>query len=91
MAGSGQVLDNPIEMPIFKLVVRSATGWPRQDLDRVSKLAGALRNPPAEVTDRGLELMMNAPSPEAARVKLETAVHGIHSHTGVYLEEEVRF
>jgi hypothetical protein len=78
-------------MPIFKLVVRSSTGWPRHDLDRVSRRAGALRHPPAEVTDRGLELMMNAPSREAARVKLETAVHGIHSHTGVYLDEEVRF
>ena len=91
MAGCSQGFHNAREMPIFKLVVRSSTSWPRRDLDRVSKLAGALRHPPAEVTDRGLELMLDAPSREAARAKLETAVHGIHSHTGVYLDEEVRY
>jgi hypothetical protein len=37
-----------------------------------------------------LELLLDAPNREAARTKLETAVQGIHSHTGVYLDEEIR-
>ena len=54
------------------------------------KLAGALTDPPAEVTGRGFAVAMNAATGEAARTKLEMAVHGIHSHTGVYLDEEIR-
>lgn len=78
-------------MPVFKLVIRSLTGWPQRDLELVSKRAGALRRPPAKVTSRGVELMLAAPSREAARTKLETAVQGIHSHTGVFLDEEMAF
>jgi hypothetical protein len=78
-------------MPVFKLVIRSSTGWSQHDLERVSRRAGALRRPPAEVTSRGVELRLAAHSREAARVKLESAVQGIHSHTGVYLDEEMRF
>jgi hypothetical protein len=78
-------------MPVFKLVIRSFTGWSQRDLERVSGRAGALRRPPAEVTNRGVELLLAAPSREAARTKLETAVQGIHSHSGVYLDEEIRF
>jgi hypothetical protein len=78
-------------MAVFRLVIRSSTGWSQRDLERVSRRAGALRRPPAEVTSRGVELMLQARSSDAARVKLETAVQGIHSHTGVYLDEELRF
>jgi hypothetical protein len=46
--------------------------------------------PPARVTELGFELSLIADSAEAARAKAESAVHGIHSHTGVYLEEEIR-
>jgi hypothetical protein len=78
-------------MPVFRLVIRSLTGWSQRDLERVSKRAGALRRPPAEVTSRGVELTLAANSREAARAKLEAAVQGIHSHTGVYLDEEANF
>jgi hypothetical protein len=78
-------------VPVFKLVIRSLTGWPQRDLERVSRRARALRRPPAEVTDRGVELMLAAPSREAALARLETAVQGIHSHTGVFLDEEMAF
>jgi hypothetical protein len=76
-------------MPVFRLVIRSSTGWSQRDLERVSKRAGARRRSPAEVTTRGVELMIQAPNGEAARAKLEAAVQGIHSHTGVYLHEEI--
>lgn len=78
-------------MAVFKLVIRSSTGWSQRDLERVSRRVGALRRPPAEVTSRGLELLVDADDREAVRAKLESAVQGIHSHTGVYLEEELRF
>jgi hypothetical protein len=77
-------------MPVFKLVVRSSTGWSDRDRERVSRLAGAL-GPPAQVTNRGLEISVEAPSREAARAKLENAVQGVHSHTGVYLDDETNF
>jgi hypothetical protein len=77
-------------MPIFKLVIRSSTGWSDRDQTRVLKLAGALSEPPAAITERGFELAMEAATGDEAKAKLEKAVHGIHSHTGVYLEEEIR-
>jgi hypothetical protein len=82
--------ENSPEVPVYKLVIRSSTGWSKRDLERVSRLAGALRHPPAEVTSRGLELQLSARNREAARAKLEMAVQGIHSHSGVYLDEEIR-
>jgi hypothetical protein len=77
-------------MPVHTLVIRTSTGWSERDQKRVVKLAGALRNPPARVTERGLELSIEAATAEAARAKLETAVQGIHSHTGVFLDREIR-
>lgn len=77
-------------MPIFRLVIRSGTGWSERDQARVVTRAAALQTPPARVTELGFELSVEADTAEAARAKAESAVHGIHSHTGVYLEEEVR-
>lgn len=91
MAGLVHARRQSIAVAVFKLVIRSSTGWSQRDLERVSRRAGALRRPPAEVTSRGLELMVHAADREAARAKLESAVQGIHSHTGVYLDEEIRF
>jgi hypothetical protein len=50
--------------------------------------AGALGDPPAGVTERGFKLAIDAAGAEAAQTK-EMAVQGIHSHTGVYLVEEL--
>jgi hypothetical protein len=78
-----------ILMPVFRIVIRSSTGWSARDQTRVLLRAGALLEPPAQVTDRGFELSLDAATGEAARAKAEASVHGIHSHTGVYLEEEL--
>ena len=91
MAVLGRMPRQSRAVGVFRLVVRCSTGWSQHDLERVSRRAGALRRSPAEVTSRGLELMVDAPDREAARAKLEYAVQGIHSHTGVYLDEEIRF
>jgi hypothetical protein len=77
-------------MPVFRLVIRSSTGWSARDQSRVSTRAEALQEPPAQVTGRGFELSVDADTGEAARARVEMAVQGIHSHTGVYLEREVR-
>lgn len=76
-------------MPVFRLVIRSSTGWSARDQTRVVGRVGALEEPPAQVTERGLELSVDADNGEAATAKVEAAVQGIHSHTGVYLEEEI--
>jgi hypothetical protein len=78
------------QMPVFRLIIRSSTGWSDRDQARVVTRAGALKTHPARVTELGFELSVNADTAEAAKAKAESAVHGIHSHTGVYLEEEVR-
>jgi len=74
----------------FRVVIRSSTGWSSQDRNRVLRRAGALQEPPAELTERGFELSLRAKAAEAAREKVEAAVQGIHSHTGVYLTTELR-
>lgn len=76
-------------VPVFKLVIRASTGWSDRDKTRVMRSAGALHDPPSRVTDRGFELAIKARNAEAARTKVEAAVNGIHSHTGVYLQEEL--
>lgn len=77
-------------MPVFRLIIRSSTGWSQRDQIRVLARAKALGEPPPQVTERGLELSVEANSGEAAKATVERAVHGIHSNTGVYLEEEIR-
>lgn len=77
-------------MPVFRLIIRSSTGWSDRDQARVVARAEALQTPPARVTELGFELSVHADTAEAAKAKAESAVHGIHSHTGVYLEEEIR-
>jgi hypothetical protein len=51
--------------------------------------AGALRERPGQLTEQGLELSIEATTADAARERVEAAVHGIHAHTGVYLAGEV--
>jgi hypothetical protein len=51
--------------------------------------AEALREPPAQLTEQGFELSVEAKTADAARERVEAAVHGIHSHTGVYLATEI--
>ena len=77
-------------MPVFRLIIRSSMGWSQRDQIRVLTRAEARREPPAQVTERGLELSVEADSGEMAKATVERAVHGIHSNTGVYLEEEIR-
>jgi len=73
----------------FRLVIRSSTGWSERDRARVLARAKGLGSPPSQVTARGFELSVGADTAEAARTRVELAVHGIHSHTGVYLAEEI--
>jgi hypothetical protein len=77
-------------MPAFRLIIRSSTGWSDRDQARVVTRAEALKAPPARVSELGFELSVKAATAEAAKAKAESAVHGIHSHTGIYLEEEIR-
>jgi hypothetical protein len=77
-------------MSVFRLIIRTSTRWSNRDQLRVLARADALEEPQAELTDRGLELSVEADSREVAKERVEAAVHGIRSHTGVYLEGEVR-
>jgi hypothetical protein len=76
-------------MLVFRIVIRSWTGWSIRDQNRVLTRAGALRDPPGQLTERGFELSVEAKTADAARDKVEAAVNGIHSHTGVYLAAEI--
>jgi hypothetical protein len=77
-------------MSVFRLIIRTSTGWSKRDQVRVLARAAALEEPQAQLTDQGLELSVEADSREVAKERVETAVHGIRSHTGVYLAGEVR-
>lgn len=46
---------------------------------------------PGPGNERGFELAMETAGAEAAKTKAEMAVQGIHSHTGVYLVEELPY
>jgi hypothetical protein len=81
---------SPGEMSVFRLIIRTSTGWSKRDQVRVLARAAALEEPKAELTDRGLELSVEADSRDIAKERVEAAVHGIRSHTGVYLAGEVR-
>lgn len=81
--------DDSSSMPSFRLIIRSSTGWSNRDQARVAARARALPMPPARVTELGFELSVNAHTAEDAKLIAESAVQGIHSHTGVYLEAEV--
>jgi hypothetical protein len=76
-------------MLIFRVVIRTSTGWSGSDQDRVLTRAGALREPAAQLTEQGFELSVEAKTAAAAREKVEAAVQGIHSHTGVYVAAEI--
>ncbi len=76
-------------MSVFRVVIRSSTVWAEADRARVLRRASALEQPPSALTDRGLELSLEAETAEAAKQQVEAAVHGIHSHTGVYLAAEL--
>lgn len=78
-------------MVVYRLIIRSSTGWSPSDQDRVSNRAGALAEPAPRLTDHGFELSVKAPTADAALDSVEAAVHGIHSHTGVYLATELVF
>jgi hypothetical protein len=77
-------------MSVFRLIIRTSTAWSKRDQVRVLARAAALEEPQAELTDRGLELSVEADSRDIAKERVESAVHGIRSHTGVYLAGEVR-
>jgi hypothetical protein len=57
-------------------------------LRRASSL-DAPNEPPPPTTERCFGLTMEATRPEAAGTNVEKAVHGIHSHMGLYFIEEV--
>ena len=90
MAPKASPTDDSWSMPAFRLIIRSSTGWSDRDQARVVAGAEALKAPPARVTELGFELSVKAGTAEAAKARVESAVHGIHSHTGIYLEEEIR-
>jgi hypothetical protein len=77
-------------MSVFRVIIRTSTGWSKRDQVRVLSRAAALDEPEAQLTDRGLELSVEADSREVAKERVEAAVHGIRSHTGVYLAGEAR-
>jgi hypothetical protein len=77
-------------MSVFRLIIRTSTGWSKRDQVRVLTRAAALEEPQPELTDRGFELSVEADSSEVAKQKVEAAIHGVRSHTGVYLKGEVR-
>ncbi len=79
----------PGQMLVFRVVIRGLTAWSISDQKRVVARAGALQEPAARVTEHGFELSVEARTAEAAREKVEAAVQGIHSHTGVYLATEI--
>ncbi len=76
-------------MLVFRVVIRALTGWSVSDQKRVAARARALQEPPARLTEHGFELSVAARTAEAAREKVEAAVQGLHSHTGVYLAAEI--
>ncbi len=76
-------------MAVFTLIIRTSTEWSRRDQLRVLAGAGALDEPRPQLTDRGLELSVEAESIEVAKQRVEAAIHGVRPHTGVYLKSEV--
>lgn len=74
-----------VRLPVFRLIIRSSASWSDEDQMTVSTRAQSVEDPPALLTERGFELSVHADTGEAARAKVEMAVHGIHSHNGVYV------
>jgi hypothetical protein len=77
-------------MSVFRLIIRTSTAWSQRDQLRVLARAVALDEPQPELNDRGLELSVEAASSEVAKQRVEAAIHGVRSHTGVYLKGELR-